>query len=234
MRWRLTPLTGACVFAGHAVGRVRVAGGPPGDADVLVASRLEPGDIPELFSCVAAVLEHGGLTSHAAITARELGIPMLVEVAGAAGLLAPGDRVFVDAELGRILRAEPAGPCAFCDPVLTPTLRNGDRLRVIEDTFPVVRSHLLVVPRRHVTDPSGLDRDDWAELGALLDGVRDRLRAENRCTDLNLALNVGRHAGQTVEHLHWHLLPRTPGDDPDPRGGVRRLVAEPFRPYPAP
>jgi len=232
VRWELTRLRGDCVHPGFAVGRVRPPGEPPGEEDILVARALQPIDIPELFDCRAAILEQGGLTSHAAIAARELGIPTLVGVTGAAAVLTPGEWVFVDAELSRVLRVGSSDDCLFCDPEQTPAIWTGRRLRVIEDVFPVVRSHLLAMPCRHVTDPVDLDDDDWAELGTVFVDFRARLRANAGAADANLAMNVGSAAGQTLPHLHWHLLPRRPGDDPDPRGGVRRLLATPFRPYP--
>lgn len=234
MRWELTRLHGECVQPGYAAGRVRLPGAPPGPADVLVAASLEPTDIPDLFDCAAAVIEQGGSTSHAAIAARELGIPMLVGVEGAVAALTPGLAVFIDTELGRILRAGTSTACLFCDEEQTPTVWAGERLRAFQETFPVVRSHLLIVPRRHVTDPAGLDGRDWAELGAVFCDLRDRLRSSDDVAGANLALNAGPAAGQTQPHLHWHFLPRRDGDDPDPRGGVRRLLAQPLRPYPDP
>jgi len=40
----------------------------------------------------------------------------------------------------------------------------------------------------------------------------------------NIGINDGPAAGQTVPHVHVHLIPRYRGDDPDPRGGVRRVL----------
>lgn len=234
MRWELTSLHGDCAQPGYASGRVRLLGDPPGPADVLVAVALEPGDIPELFECRAAVIEQGGTTSHAAIAARELGIPMLVGAQGAVRALESGQAVFVDTELGRILRAAEGTWCLFCDSGQTPTVWEGSRLRAFAEVFPVVRSHLLIVPRRHVTDPAGLVAGDWAELGGAFSELLSQLRGTDGVTGANLALNAGEDAGQSLPHLHWHFLPRRKGDDPDPRGGVRRLLAQPLRPYPNP
>lgn len=239
MRWQLTALSGVCVHPGYGAGPAFLPGDigddePPADGSVLIAKEIEPVQVPLLFTCTAIVLENDDLASHAAITARELGIPALAGVAGATEQITAGQRLFVDTERGRILRVtDQAGACPFCAPD-TVELFGGVRLRVIEDMFPVVRSHLLVVPRRHVTDPAALTGADWSELGELVAEIRSWLRDTGGITDLNLAMNIGPAAGQTIEHLHWHLLPRRPGDDADPRGGVRRLVSPPYRPYPRP
>nr|WP_243274679.1 PEP-utilizing enzyme [Streptomyces albus] len=233
VRWHLTGITGKCVHPGFAEGRVCRPGEPADGSAVLVASSLSPAQVPDLFDCAAMVLEAGGITSHAAITARELGIPALVDAAGATRQLEPGDHLFVDTERCRVLKAVPDEGCPFCTAEL-PELDGGPLLRVVEDMFPVVRSHLLLVPRDHLTDPSELLSAHWSELGGLVARLRGRLTAETGSADLNLAMNVGAAAGQTIEHLHWHILPRRPGDDEDPRGGLRRLVGRPWRPYPAP
>ena len=232
MSWLLTDLRGECAEPGYAVGYVRGLGARAGEADILVARTLEPAEIPELFGCLAVVLEEGGLTCHAAIAAQELGIPMLVGVPGATVALPAGSRVFVDTERRRVLRATPDAACFVCDPAATVQIWTGARLRVIEDMFPVVPDHYLIVPHRHITDPAELDGEDWAEVGVALDSVRMRGPTEHGSRDANLALNIGWAAGQTMPHLHWHVMLRRSGDDPDPRGGVRRLVAAPYRPYP--
>lgn len=231
MSWRLTELSGVCVQAGYGSGPVRLIDDERGAAGcVLVAKAIEPAQVPVLFDCAALLLESDDLSSHAAITARELGVPTLADVSGATTLLTSGEHVYVDTELRRIFRAATGPHCPFCTAPADMELLPGRSLRVVHDLFPVVRSHALVVPRRHVTDPAALTAADWAELGELVLAFR----TETGAADLNIAMNIGPAAGQTVEHLHWHLMPRFPGDDPDPRGGLRRIVANPLRPYPRP
>jgi len=236
VHWRLTALSGTCVHVGYAVGRVVVAGrgDVPTAGAVLVARALDPLDVPLVFDCEALILEEGGPTSHAAIAAAELGIPSLTDVIGAASVLASGERVFVDASRGRIMRLDDANGCPFCDPTETPELLGGSRLRVIEDAFPIVDGHTLVVPRRHISDPDDLEDADWVEFAELLTQLRRSHSNRNGSRDLNVLLNAGPAAGQTIDHLHWHVLPRRRGDDPDPRGGLRRVISEPLCPYPTP
>jgi diadenosine tetraphosphate (Ap4A) HIT family hydrolase len=92
----------------------------------------------------------------------------------------------------------------------------------------------LIVPKRHVVDIAGLTSAEWSELGSMLTDIQEMLRKAAGVSAFNAALNVGTAAGQSLEHLHWHVLPRKMGDDDDPRGGVRKLIRHPFRPYPGP
>ena len=43
---------------------------------------------------------------------------------------------------------------------------------------------------------------------------------------MNIGLNLGAAAGQTIAHLHWHIIPRTTGDVSDPTGGVRGVIPD--------
>lgn len=93
------------------------------------------------------------------------------------------------------------------------------------DTHPVNPGHVLITPRRHVAsffDSTATERDSLLHLA---DDAR-RILAEKHAPDgFNLGINDGPAAGQSVPHLHLHLIPRYRGDVPDPRGGVRWIIA---------
>jgi pyruvate,water dikinase len=74
--------------------------------DVLVAPSTDPGWTPLFLRCSAVVTEAGGLLSHGAIVARELGLPAVVNVAGVFGALTDGDEVCVDGNRGIVKRRE--------------------------------------------------------------------------------------------------------------------------------
>jgi diadenosine tetraphosphate (Ap4A) HIT family hydrolase/phosphohistidine swiveling domain-containing protein len=235
--WLLTELSGTCVYPGYGSGQARFldAADDTPQGGVLVASAIEPPDVPAIFDCTALVLESGDLISHAAITARELGVPALANVINATHVIKPGDRLFVDSERIRILRSSAKHEsCPLCEGSPCIEVLKGEFLRAVEDMFPVVRHHTLIVPRRHLTDISQLSTAEWLEHGSLLNELRGRLQEMSGSADINVALNLGPAAGQTISHLHWHVLPRITGDDEDARGGLRRLLAHPFRPYPEP
>jgi pyruvate,water dikinase len=101
-------LRGVGVSPGSATGNVRVIVDPIGQAgqlrpgEVLVASATDPGWTPLFLIASAAIVERGGMLSHAAIVAREIGIPVVVDVAGATSVLRDGERVRVDGDAGLV------------------------------------------------------------------------------------------------------------------------------------
>jgi diadenosine tetraphosphate (Ap4A) HIT family hydrolase/HKD family nuclease len=118
----------------------------------------------------------------------------------------------------------PNPPCPFCFPPRDRIAFEDDRTRALWDAFPVTPGHLLIVPRRHI--PTWFDANDQerAAILAALDRARDLVADRHRPNGYNIGINVGKAAGQTVFHLHVHLIPRYEGDVPDPRGGVRHVI----------
>ncbi len=94
----------------------------------------------------------------------------------------------------------------------------------IRDGFPVSPGHTLIVPRRLVATWFEATREEQVAMLELLDVVKAQLDAEFRPDGYNIGINVGPAAGQTVMHLHMHLIPRFAGDVPDPRGGIRHVI----------
>lgn len=97
---------------------------------------------------------------------------------------------------------------------------------VIRDGFPISRGHTLVIPRRHVGSFFELTTEERYEMLALLDQAKADLDREFNPDGFNIGINDGAAAGQTVPHLHIHLIPRYKGDLEDPRGGVRWIIPE--------
>jgi superfamily II DNA or RNA helicase/diadenosine tetraphosphate (Ap4A) HIT family hydrolase/HKD family nuclease len=95
---------------------------------------------------------------------------------------------------------------------------------VIADRFPVSRGHALVVPRRVISTWWEATDAERADLLALVDEVKRRLDAELAPDGYNVGFDSGAAAGQTVGHLHLHVIPRYRGDVPDPRGGMRKVI----------
>jgi diadenosine tetraphosphate (Ap4A) HIT family hydrolase len=121
-----------------------------------------------------------------------------------------------------------AGPaaCPFCTLPPARLIATSAHAVVIRDGYPVSPGHTLVIPRRHVGSFFELSPDERDALLALLDQARTTLHAEYAPDGYNIGINDGPVAGQTVPHLHVHLIPRYRGDQPDPRGGVRWVLPE--------
>lgn len=95
----------------------------------------------------------------------------------------------------------------------------------IRDGFPVSPGHTLVIPRREVSSWFEATREEQLAILDLVDTVKAQLDATLAPAGYNLGINVGAAAGQTVFHLHVHVIPRYLGDVADPRGGVRHVIA---------
>lgn len=118
-----------------------------------------------------------------------------------------------------------ATPCPFCHPDPQRLRREHPLALALRDAFPASPGHTLFVPRRHVVRLSDTTPEERVALFALLDEVRAELLASANPPDgFNIGVNEGEAAGQTVPHLHVHLIPRYGGDVPDPTGGVRALI----------
>lgn len=119
--------------------------------------------------------------------------------------------------------------CPFCN--LSPDrVRWSDNLcLVIRDAFPVSPGHSLVIPRRHVGSFFEITMTEKASLLAALEAAKQELETEFAPAGYNIGINDGPAAGQTVPHLHVHLIPRFEGDMADPRGGVRWVIPDKAR-----
>jgi diadenosine tetraphosphate (Ap4A) HIT family hydrolase len=118
----------------------------------------------------------------------------------------------------------PSPTCPFC--TLPPErIINGTHLALmIRDGFPVSPGHTLIIPKRHIGSFFVTTAEERHDLLALLDQAQARLTDEFQPDGFNIGINDGAAAGQTLAHLHIHLIPRFTGDRPDPRGGVRWVL----------
>jgi diadenosine tetraphosphate (Ap4A) HIT family hydrolase len=89
------------------------------------------------------------------------------------------------------------------------------------DAFPSAPGHTLIIPRRHVALLSDLTVEEHADLFHLLRQVLATMRDAGA---RSIGVNDGALAGQTVQHVHVHVIPRKAGDVGDPRGGVRWVL----------
>ena len=116
--------------------------------------------------------------------------------------------------------------CPFCALLDERVLFRNDAAVAVRDAYPVTPGHTLVIPVRHVASFFESTPNEREAMLALLDSAKQQLQAEFGPAGFNIGINDGAAAGQTIEHLHVHLIPRYPGDRPDPRGGVRWVIPD--------
>jgi len=114
--------------------------------------------------------------------------------------------------------------CPFCEPIGREIVAANELAIAFRDAYPVSDGHTLVVPRRHVASWFEATEAERAAILTLADEVKLALDAELAPDGYNLGVNVGAAAGQTVMHLHVHVIPRYAGDVDDPAGGVRFVI----------
>ena len=101
--------------------------------------------------------------------------------------------------------------CLFCKIVAgeIPSTRvhEDDLIVGFRDIAPRAPTHILLVPRRHIPSAANLVEDDGPLLGRLFAAAADLARSEGIADDgYRLVSNVGRWGGQSVDHLHIHLM----------------------------
>ena len=92
------------------------------------------------------------------------------------------------------------------------------------DGFPVSPGHALIIPKRHVSSFFDLSKEEQRDLLNLAERVKRIVEERYHPDGYNIGINVGEAAGQSIFHVHMHLIPRYKGDVPNPRGGVRGVI----------
>ena len=94
------------------------------------------------------------------------------------------------------------------------------------DKYPVSPGHTLIVPKRHVSSYFDLSPQERQDMDTMLQYVKQILDKQYHPDGYNIGINVNEAAGQTVFHVHMHLIPRYHGDVPNPKGGVRGVIPD--------
>lgn len=96
----------------------------------------------------------------------------------------------------------------------------------IFDRYPVTEGHALIVSKREIPTWFDAGEDEQRAIMSLLGKMKAYLNEKFNPDGFNVGINNGEAAGQTVPHLHVHLIPRYEGDMDDPRGGVRHVIPD--------
>lgn len=114
--------------------------------------------------------------------------------------------------------------CPFCRIPEEQRFYDGKLVFGIWDSHPVSAGHALLIPKRHVASWFDATREEQAELLSAVEAARAEIEKTRLPDGYNIGVNIGSAAGQTVFHLHVHVIPRYDGDVQNPRGGVRRVL----------
>lgn len=114
--------------------------------------------------------------------------------------------------------------CPFCNVPEAERVAGNGLCFARWDKYPVSPGHMLIIPFRHFPDYFDADADEVSAIWKLVAAARTIIREHHDPDGFNIGLNVGAAAGQSVWHMHVHVIPRYSGDTPDPFGGVRSVV----------
>ena len=117
-------------------------------------------------------------------------------------------------------------PCPFCQLDPKRILAEDELTVVYRDGFPVSLGHAVIIPRRHLATLFDATEAEQAALLKALAHAKEIIDRYHQPDGYNIGINHGPAGGQSVPHLHIHLIPRYRGDKEDPRGGVRWVLPD--------
>ncbi len=113
--------------------------------------------------------------------------------------------------------------CLFCSIQQKRIIDETNHFFIIRDAFPISTGHTLIISKQHILSFFDVSQEEQVDLLKALGIAKKGLDHAQRVDGYNIGINDGVAAGQTVQHLHVHLIPRYLGDQTDPRGGIRRI-----------
>jgi diadenosine tetraphosphate (Ap4A) HIT family hydrolase len=116
--------------------------------------------------------------------------------------------------------------CPFCAVSKERILFEDQECIAFWDNFPISKGHVLVIPRLHVESIFKMDPETWTAIWQMVARVRTSVAGTFQADGINIGVNDGQAAGQTIKHAHIHVIPRFAGDVADPRGGVRWIIPD--------
>tara|TARA_B100001769_G_C22079262_1_gene581413 strand:+ start:1210 stop:1611 length:402 start_codon:yes stop_codon:yes gene_type:complete len=119
----------------------------------------------------------------------------------------------------------PNNPCLFCKTKNNKYIFENDLAFATFDSYPVSKFHLLIIPKRHLENYFELSDDENLACNKIIILCKNKLEKDDQTiSGFNIGSNIGKDAGQSINHCHIHLIPRRPGDVCNPQGGVRGVI----------
>lgn len=107
--------------------------------------------------------------------------------------------------------------CIFCKiaagDIPSATIYEDERFRAIMDISPASKGHAIILPKNHAADLFSLEEAEAREVFVVAKKVATAMKEVLGCEGVNILQNNGEVAGQTVFHLHVHVIPRYKGDE---------------------
>ena len=117
--------------------------------------------------------------------------------------------------------------CLFCVVRPNELLSENESCYASKDAHPVTSQHTLIIPKRHVVDYFDLTELEIVAIHQMLIAMRSRIKNDDSTVKgFNIGVNAGKTAGQSIPHVHIHLIPRRQGDVENPQGGVRGVIPD--------
>ncbi|MCY3998726.1 MAG: HIT family protein [Flavobacteriaceae bacterium] len=105
-----------------------------------------------------------------------------------------------------------------------PAIIENEHWKCCYDKYPVSLGHVLVITKRLVKDYFECSIEEKKSLLSTIDEVCEYLKRKYQPDGFNIGMNIGKEGGQTIFHMHLHVIPRYQGDTPNPKGGVRGVI----------
>ena len=115
--------------------------------------------------------------------------------------------------------------CIFCNPISSKVVLDDVLVYARKDKHPVTSMHTLIIPKRHVESYFLLNHSEINAVHKILRVMKEKIEMKDESVSaFNIGINSGADAGQSIAHLHIHLIPRRKGDVDNPQGGVRGVI----------
>lgn len=118
-------------------------------------------------------------------------------------------------------------PCVFCNPKEEEILGENEYAQIIHDNSPVSDGHCIIIPKRHIKTLFEATAEENNAFFELIKQAKENILNKGLKPDgFNIGSNNDVAAGQSVFHLHIHVIPRYLGDVENPKGGIRHVIAK--------
>ncbi len=116
--------------------------------------------------------------------------------------------------------------CPFCNIEEDKIIMSNELCYAIYDNSPVNKGHTLIIPFRHFDSYFDATKEEKCAISDLTEDIKKLIDEKYSPDGYNLGVNIGWYAGQTVMHVHYHVIPRYKGDIKVPKGGVRGVIPD--------